>query len=134
MDPSGLKTEPSRKTAAATIPAIPSHRHSNPVRRIAQEIDAVSEVMANTTGTRPCSWLSASTAAGWLLSPTLTNAVSAAVDTNPIAINRIPDTRTATATGCWPACHTTGTSPASTAMKASSANPTAISLASSTPR
>src|SRR6266511_1962958 len=42
VDPSRLKTDPSRNTRATIRPAMPNHRHSSPVRNPAREIVAAS--------------------------------------------------------------------------------------------
>src|SRR6266542_1549269 len=134
VDPSRLKTDPSRNTRATIRPAMPNHRHSSPVRNPAREIVAASAVTAKITGTRPWSWNSARTAAGSFVSATPISAVSAALETKPSATKVAPATRTAAASVSWPARQRTGTSGAMKAMKASSASPTATSLARRAPR
>jgi hypothetical protein len=72
--------------------------------------------------------------AGWLASATLIRAVSAALETKPMATKTPPLTATATARASCPARQMTGTSAARNGMKASKASPTATSLATSAPR
>src|SRR4029453_3884060 len=55
VGPRTLKTEPSRKIAAATRPATPSQRPTRPVRRIASHRAGTMAGIAQDIGGRPCS-------------------------------------------------------------------------------
>src|SRR4029453_1534385 len=134
VGPRTLKIEPNRKNAAATRPATASQRPTRPVRQMANESAATRAVIVQTIGVRPCSWLRASTAAGWLASATPIRAVSAALDKKPRATNTPPLIATAMARLSSPTRQMTGVRAARNAMKASNASPTAISLASRAPR
>src|SRR5262249_22825042 len=95
-------------------------------------ITAATAVKAHTTGTLPCNWLSATTADCSLVA--LARAVSDAMEVNPVEMNTAETTAIATPSPCCPARHHNGTRPAGTAMKASNANATAISLANKAAR